>query len=388
MDPNMVVAIAGVVILLGVFLMHFSKRTGWPLTLVLLLIGLFIGPIFKVVNIQEFQGLVHSFAIIALVIVLFDTGYDIKLYKIKQAILESTGLAIVGVASTIAVVFLISKYFLGFDTYLAILFGAILASTDLTIIAPLMQNMKLKQKIKDALNIEATLNSVFAAIIAIVIGGMILYKTNFSEAISKGLAYHVVTGVAIGLILGWVLLKGLHHLNFEDMPAIVTIGAVLVVYAITELIGASGVIAALIVGLLYGNTEPAPPKFVMLFGENLQMILVTFVYILLGAMITFDAFTNSALIVIALVTSIIIIRYFSVKFVTFRDSLLAQRVIGIAGPRGIISAILILSYAHLFPNPNLIVSLGFAVILCTSLIVFLLPVIEEKTDSKLAGFGL
>ena len=179
----MVVAVIGVIILLGVFLMHFSKRTGWPLTLVLLVIGLFIGPVFHLVNVNEFQTMIQSFAIIALIVVLFDTGYEIKLSKIKQSIFESTGLALIGVVSTIGVVFLVGKYLLGFDTYLSILFGALLASTDLTVIVPMMQNMKLKENVKEALDIEATLNSVFAAVIAIVIGTMIVYNTTFSSQV-------------------------------------------------------------------------------------------------------------------------------------------------------------------------------------------------------------
>jgi len=381
----MIVAILGAVILLGVFLTHFSKKTGWPLALVLMLLGLIVGPVLGLVDPQSIQGFAHSFAIIALVLVLFDTGYDIKIHKIKNAILESTGLALIGVISTLFVVTLIGKFLLGFDIYLSILFGALLASTDLTVIAPLMNNLKLKQKVKDSLDIEATLNSVFAAVVAIVAATMITYSTNVVEALSRGLFYHVLTGVAVGLMLGWILLKGVMHLDFEDMPAIVTVGAVLVVFAATELIGASGVVAALIVGLLYGNVKPAPPKFVMFFGENLQMILVTFVYILLGIMITFDAFINSALLVVILITAIILIRFVTVKIVTLKESLLAQRVIGIAGPRGIISAILVLSYAHFFPDPNLIISLGFAVILCTSLIVFLLPFIQKKTNPRVKG---
>lgn len=389
MDPNTAVAIIGAIILLGVFLTYFSKKTGWPLALILMILGLFIGPILGFIDAQSIQAATQSLAILALVVVLFDTGYEIKLSKIRKSIFESTKLALVGVISTIVIVFLIGKYMLGFDTYLAILFGALLASTDLTIISPLMETMKLKQRIKEALNVEATLNSVFAAIIAIIFGSIILSGSNFADAVGRGFIYHVFTAIGVGLILGWILLKSMNHLDIDDMPAIVTIGSVFVVYAITEMIGASGVIAALIVGLLYGNVKPAPPKFVMLFGENLQMILITFVYILLGIMITFDAFVNSASAVIALVLAIILIRYFIMKVVTLNESPLVQRVVGIAGPRGIISAILILTYARAFPDPNLIISLGFAVILCTSLVVFLLPFIEKKTKRvRQAGLRL
>ena len=384
----MAVAIIGGVILLGVFLAHMSKRTGWPLSLILLVIGLFLGPIFHIIEVAEFQGMIHSFAIIALILVLFDTGYDIKLSKLRNAWFESTSLAFIGAFATLFVVFLVGKYLLHFDTYLAILFGAILASTDLTIISPLMANMRVKKRIKESLDIEATINSVFAAVLAIVVSSMIINKTTFVEAISRGIFYPIFTAIGVGLIIGWLLLKGLNYMNLDDMPAIITVGAILLVYAVTEMIGASGVIAALIVGILYGNVDPAPPKFIMSFGENLQFILVTFVYIFLGAMITFDAFRNFSLVAVALVTAIIIARYLSVRLATLRESLLAQRIIGISGPRGIISAILILTYAHLFPNPNLIISLGFAVILSTSLIVFLLPIIELKTKAQIKNFKI
>ena len=75
MDPNFTVVLIGSVILLGVFLKHFSKKTGWPLSLILLLIGLLIGPVFGIFDANQFSGAIHSFAIIALVLVIFDTGY-------------------------------------------------------------------------------------------------------------------------------------------------------------------------------------------------------------------------------------------------------------------------------------------------------------------------
>ena len=385
MDANLTVAVIGIVILLGVFLKHMSKKSNWPLSLLLLIVGIFVGPVFGILDASELSGAIESFAIIALIIVLFDVGYDIKFYRIKQLLRESTTLAFTGVLSTLAVASSIAYFWLGFDIYLSLLFGALLASTDLTIISPLIANMKLKEKVKEMLAIEATLNSVIAAVLAIIIGTILTYNTSVIEAISRGLIYHVAIGIAVGLMIGWLLLKSVRKLDFEEMPALVTIGTVLVVYAVTEMIGASGVIAALIVGMLYGNANPAPPRFVMSFGENLQMILVTFVYILLGVMVRFEAFVKYSWIAAVLVTAIIVVRYFAVKIVTLKERLIAQRVIGVAGPRGIISAILILSYARFFPDPNIVISLGFAVILCTSLAVFLLPVIEEKTNSRTHG---
>jgi NhaP-type Na+/H+ or K+/H+ antiporter len=389
MDANLTVAIIGIVILSGVFLKHMSKKSNWPLSLLLLIVGVFVGPVFGILDAKELSGAIESFAIIALIIVLFDVGYEIKIYRIKQLLKESTALAFVGVASTLAVVSVIAHFLLGFNIYLSLLFGALLASTDLTIISPLIENMKLKETVKEALAIEATLNSVIAAVLAIIIGTILTYNTSILEAVTRGLFYHVLTGIAVGLMIGWILLKTVNKLQFDEMPALVTIGSVLVVYAATEMIGASGIIAALIVGILYGNADPAPPRFVMSFGENLQVILVTFVYIMLGVMVQFEAFVEYSLIAAVLVTSIIAVRYFAVKLVKIEDRLLAQRVVGISGPRGIISAILILTYAHFFPDPNLVISLGFAVILCTSLAVFLLPVIEEKTNSRTkAGVSL
>jgi len=109
----------------------------------------------------------------------------------------------------------------------------------------------------------------------------------------------------------------------------------------------------------------------------MELLLVTFVYIILGAMLSFDVFISSGIImpiIIAIfVASIFLARYVAIRITSFKADPAFRKLLLVSGPRGIVCAVLALSYAARFPNPDLIVGLIFATILITSLAVFLLP---------------
>jgi NhaP-type Na+/H+ or K+/H+ antiporter len=386
-SPAATIGIVGAIIILGVLLTFLSKKTRSPLIILLLLLGIVLGPVTKLFTPADFGGIINAVVTFALVVILFDVGYGISLKGIARKIETSAGLAFTGVIITIIAVFLFSRYILGLDWLLSILLGALVASTDLTVVFPALENIKIPQFIKDNIDLEATMNSIPAVIIAIVVVNIMDIGMTTFDLTLKMFLYNVFVGFGIGAILGYFILRIIQKLSPEEKPHIISLGAVFLVFALTELVGASGIAAALVVGIIFGNSKPALPRIVHSFGGEMQLLLVTFVYIILGAMLSFSIFMSSGItipIIMAIFVGIIFIaRYLSIRIGSFKAGPALRKVYLVSGPRGIVCAVLALSYAWRFPNPELIVGLIFSTILISSFAVFLLPGFAKKLPRKL-----
>ena len=75
-EASLIVALIGFILIAGAFLKHSSQKRGYPLTLILLLLGILLGPITGIFTpgAAENQVAVTSFITLALILVLFDTG--------------------------------------------------------------------------------------------------------------------------------------------------------------------------------------------------------------------------------------------------------------------------------------------------------------------------
>ncbi|RLE44693.1 hypothetical protein DRJ22_05610, partial [Candidatus Woesearchaeota archaeon] len=289
MDVFFPIGIAGMIILLGSFMFILSKKIHYPLMVFLLGFGIIIGPVTGIFNPYSFQTIIHSFVTIALIIVLFEVGYNTKLTDLKQNLIPSVWLTLLGIFFSVILCAIAAKFILHLGVLHSLLFGALLASTDLTIVAPLLEHINIIPKLKTYLELESSLNSVVAAIIAIIIINILEIGFEIEGTIKLFLT-NIFVGIGLGVVFGFVILKLVQSLNIEEKPHIISIGSVILVYAIAEFFSASGILAALVIGLIFGNAKPQLPKIVYSFGGELQLILLAFVYVLLGAFLKFEFF--------------------------------------------------------------------------------------------------
>ncbi len=371
------VAFVGVILLIGVFLKLLSEKKGYPLTLFLLLLGIIVGHVFKF-NPEESLTSVGSFVTLALVIVLFDAGMTINVRRLYKNIAAPFTFGMIAVALTIASVAVFAKIILGLDYIFGLILGSILASTDLTIISPIFNSMKVKPQVKEFIEIESSINSIFAAVFVVVL--INLYETgtklSFSaDILSTGLQtllYNIFVGAGLGLVIGYLILRFITKLSAGQMPHLVMFGSLFFTYAISELLGASGIATALAIGIVFGNSKTTIPSIIKSFGGEMELILVTFVYFLLGAIIDFNIMYNYLIPALVLISLVYLARYVSVKYFT-RGMEKLRKFTLLSSPRGITCAVLTLSYSSIFPNPALIIGLVFSVILISSLSMFLIP---------------
>ncbi len=373
------VGAVGIILLLGVFLKFYSFKKSYPLTLLLLFVGILVGPILGWFNPQEAIDIVNPFVTLALIMVLFDTGYGMKLGTFFRNITKPLIFGVLAVLLTTLFVAVPFKFLLGINWYLAILLGALLASTDLTIIEPMLEAMKLRPKLNSLLELESTINSILAAVIVIVIVNLLKVGQELGLSWSvldiglRTLLYNLFVGVGIGILAGYLILRFTERLTAEEKPHIIVIGALFLSYAIAEVLGASGITTALSVGIVFGNSKVQLPKIIKSFGGEMELILVTFVYVILGAILDFGIIFKSILLAVMLVFLVYSARYLGLKLSKISNFVEYSKMMVLSSPRGIVCAVLTLSYASLFPNPELIIGLVFAVILVSAIGVFFIP---------------
>lgn len=378
---------AGVIIVLGVLLMKKTHKTKISGVIPLLILGLIVGPLskyFSPTNTPLFDAVKYHDAIaaivtFALIVVLFDSGYGLQLSRLKKELLPALSLTILGVIITTTLAGTFSYFFLGLSWQLSLLLAALVASTDLTIIAPLLQQMRLPDYSRDVLELESALNSVLAAILAIVAVAMIEIKGFGAEQITRTFLYNIFVGAALGLLLGYFIVLAIKHMKIEEKPHIISIGAVLLVYAITEIVGASGIVAALIVGIVFRNTGQDLPRLIKSYSGDLEILLIVFVYVLLGTLLDFSALLPIATFALAsvFVALVILSRIGAVKIFKLKFKKLDTRLLYFSGPRGIMCATLALFYASYFPDGKTILAMIFLTILVTSVLSSFIPIYKK-----------
>jgi len=372
------VASIGIILLLGVFLKLLSERRGYPLTLFLLLLGIIVGPILGWFKPAENLTSISSFITLALILVLFDAGMGMNLKKISKNFAAPFAYGTITALLTVIFVAVIFKFLLGIEWVFALLLGSLLASTDLTIISPILRNLKVRPKLREYIELESSINSILAAVMVVILINFINTGTSLSfsvNVLSEGvqtLLYNIFVGVGLGLLFGYAILKFIKRLTMGEMPHIVMFGALFFTYALSEILGASGIATALAVGIVFGNSRLKVPNIIKSFGGEMELILVTFVYVILGAIISFEVMKTAILPAILLIGVVYFARFVGTKYFSEQFQPYTKFLI-LSSPRGITCAVLTLNYAYLFPNPELIIGLVFSVVLVSSFSMFALP---------------
>ena len=120
-ETSLIVALIGFILIAGALLKHLSKVKGYPLNLILIFLGIILGN-FKVNGVPLFspgapesQGAVAAFITLALVLVLFDTGSQIKIGSLFRNFAGPSLFGLMSVVSTILFVALPFKFILGIN---------------------------------------------------------------------------------------------------------------------------------------------------------------------------------------------------------------------------------------------------------------------------------
>lgn len=323
-SANQLMELFAIVILAGLIFGKISDLIKMPDVVLFILAGIILGPyILNLVNIDKYpveNQLILSFGA---AYILYDGGREIDFKILNKVKLSVSLLSTIGVViSTVIVGFVAMKVF-EIPLQYALLMGAVIASTDPSVLVPLFKSMNISNKLKQTIISESAFNDAAGAVITFSIIGIIL-GGEFSFAKSSfELVRTIAGGVLVGSIIGY-----LSHMLVDEKkcgilrehPSELVIVAVTGAYLISNHFEFSGFMAVFIVGMFCGNKKvfdfwipEASFQTHVRFKEVLTIILRMMIFVILGTQLVFEnLFNNITPTIIVVVVLIFIARPISV----------------------------------------------------------------------------
>lgn len=238
----------------------------------------------------------------AAAIILFGGGLEmplgafVKLF-VKIALLALPGVLITGFAFSSVLQGLSATFGVRLDLPVAILLGAILASTDPAAIIPVLEPLKFKRRDpKDIVVAESALNDVAGALLTtaflkIPLAGMTIiaaYRALATEETSRFLAEQAGIGALVGLG-GFALLWLLSRVKRRQRAVygadqIYFLGIPVMSFAAAAAFGGSGFLAAFLAGLLF-HAEEHMAEIERFFGHVIDGVAKPVIFLLVGALV-------------------------------------------------------------------------------------------------------
>lgn len=256
----LLVAGCGLLFFLGHVFEQVFRKYRIPDVLLLILLGLLLGPVTGWLRPSGNSPVEHLFGNVALIVILFHGGLGLRLRDLRQSALPALRLAIGLLAVTTALLALLARYGANQSWPTAWLLGLVLSPLAASVALPLLEHLNLSPSMRGVIILESAIGDVIA-IVAVLSLSQALLQQNASIGQSVGrfvaaLGGAAFLGSAAGL-LGAFLLKKLQ--SFAKM-GFASEAMLLVVAGLTEWMGFSGAIAALAFGIVFRNLDEIAPR--------------------------------------------------------------------------------------------------------------------------------
>ena len=294
-DTIFIFSLVSAIIIVGFLGELFFKRTGVPVFVFLILIGIFIGPVLNFFPRSSIVPSLGVFAELTLLMVLFYGGMDTRI----GAVMRGGGRAFLQVViyvlgSTIAIAFVV-HFVLGWSLISSFIFASMVGGeTTAAVVIPLSRSLRLPEVTVAFLTLESAMNSILSIVLFFAfVGAFQTGSTNWPSTLST-IAANFSVGIVLGgaLSIAWVFI--LHRYQDRKYTYVLTLGLMFATYAISSRLGGSGELSVLVFGIVLGNyallNRFLNRKFSMdvlqerlgIFQEEISFLMETLFFVFLG----------------------------------------------------------------------------------------------------------
>ncbi|WP_037321710.1 potassium/proton antiporter [Amycolatopsis orientalis] len=275
----LILGTGGAVLLVAVIAVRVSIRVGLPSLLLYLGMGVLLGEAGFGIQYDN-PELTQSLGLAALVMILSEGGLTTRWTAVKPSLGIGIALSTVAVAVSIAVTGAALHWLLGLDWRMALLWGAVLASTDAAAVFSVLRSAGIGKRLVGALEIESGINDAPAYIAVVVLAE----GATVDWSLPLLVVYELAAGLVIGLAFGW---GGAQALRRAALPAtglypLATVAVCVVAYSSGQLAHASGLLATYVAALVLGNSKLPHRSDTLSFAEGLGWLAQIGLFVLLG----------------------------------------------------------------------------------------------------------
>lgn len=357
MDAAVTVLFLGLLIFLGNILSRLFKLTKIPDVLFLIAIGIIIGPFLGLVNPEAFGVVGPLFSMVTLAIILFEGGLHITLETLKKSIHGTVAITVVNFVVMTAICIAIMKYMVNLPVIESCLLGAILGGTSSAVVIPFTNYLTLKSNdTKAILALESALSDVLCIVVLLTLIDIIrLDHLNIGHLFGNLIASFLIA-IIIGIVAG-VWWSSVYYRITSIKSIFITPAFVFIIFGFVNLLGFSGAIAALALGVTLGNLNYFKAEKILPFvGDKVTQVelspieteffaqlvtlLKTFFFIYIGISIHFthiEIFYMGAVLTVAFFLARIVIVWITIpRSIPASDA----SIIAVMEPKGLAAAVL------------------------------------------------
>ncbi len=276
---EVLLGVVAAVVLLGVLAVRVSVRLGLPSLLLYLGIGVLLGE--SVLGIQFSNApLTESLGLAALVLILVEGGITTSWRAVRPSLGVGVALSTVAVVVSIGVVGTALHFALALEWRTALLWGAVLSSTDAAAVFSVLRGVGVSRRLAGALELESGMNDAPVVLAVILLAS----DDPFTWLTPVLVVYELVAGAVIGGLLGlggaWALRRA--ALPSTGLYPLAAIAVCVLGYSAGQLAHASGLLATYVAALVLGNADLPHRGGVRSFAEGTGWLAQIGLFVLLG----------------------------------------------------------------------------------------------------------
>ena len=370
-------------------------RTKIPDVLWLFTIGLLLGPVFSVVSTENFGAVGPVFTTITLVFILFESGIDQRLEPLINSLSGTAKITTYNFFGSLLVAGAIAYFYTDLGLLRSLVLGSIVGGTSSAVVTTLARQFPMTERSRTILVLESAFSDVFTLAVPLTL--LTAYKIGrFDVAFVTG---QMVAAFILAAMLGiagaflWSVL--LNRMRTLQNTVFTTPAFVFIIYGFVEILNYSGPIAALAFGITLGNIDVLGPPIMKnvisrkpisltdherAFFSEAVFLLRTFFFVYIGISVRFQDGWMFAL-GAAITGALFLARIFIVRLSVPRDTPLKDAAFMAAMiPKGLGAAVLAsLPVQQGIPGGEIIQSVVFSIILCSTLLTTVLTFMVDKT---------
>ena len=232
----------------------FFERTRIPPVLLLIAVGIVLGPVAQLVPPAAVRPFMPFFGAVALTIILFEGGLDLDLRHALQQAGRALLLAVVSFGTAMFLIYYALLLGFGVTGPRAWAVAAALACTSAPIVIPVLARALPRSPMRPLLVVESALSDAFAVIT--VLGLASVGHAGFSGSLFAGhLGRSLAIGAGAAIVSGLVWLWLLSFLSSRPFFYLMTVGFVFLLMGFVERFHGSGALAVLLFGMVLANGQ-------------------------------------------------------------------------------------------------------------------------------------